>query len=61
VHRGVPTTASSKILTGLLPAQRPSSNVSKYGAIVGKTNLDEFAMGSLRKTPRLVHRKTRGT
>lgn len=49
VQKDVPTTAASKILEGWLPPY-DASIVSKLRAagvvIVGKTNLDEFAMGS---------------
>jgi aspartyl-tRNA(Asn)/glutamyl-tRNA(Gln) amidotransferase subunit A len=47
--RGVPTTCSSKILEGWLPPYDATavSAVAAAGAVaVGKTNLDEFAMGS---------------
>ena len=47
--RGVPTTCSSRILEGWCPPTTPpwSSGCARAGAIViGKTNLDEFAMGS---------------
>jgi aspartyl-tRNA(Asn)/glutamyl-tRNA(Gln) amidotransferase subunit A len=46
---GVPTTASSRILRGFVPPYTATA-VSKLEAagavVVGKTNLDEFAMGS---------------
>ncbi len=46
---GVPTTASSKILRGYLPPYSATvvTRLEAAGAVmVGKTNLDEFAMGS---------------
>ena len=47
--RGVPTTCSSKILAGWLPPYDATvvQRLTAAGAVViGKTNLDEFAMGS---------------
>lgn len=47
--QGVPTTCSSKILEGYLPPYTSTAvaRMEEAGAIViGKTNLDEFAMGS---------------
>jgi aspartyl-tRNA(Asn)/glutamyl-tRNA(Gln) amidotransferase subunit A len=46
---GVPTTAASNILKGFVPTYEStvSANLKRAGAVfVGKTNLDEFAMGS---------------
>src|ERR1700744_1329208 len=50
---GVQTTAASQILKGFIPPYESTvtSNLWKAGAImVGKTNLDEFAMGSSNMT-----------
>ncbi|MBK1663446.1 Asp-tRNA(Asn)/Glu-tRNA(Gln) amidotransferase GatCAB subunit A [Rhodospirillum rubrum] len=50
---GVRTTAGSKILDGFVPPYEStvSANLAKAGAVMlGKTNLDEFAMGSSNKT-----------
>lgn len=47
--KGVRTTAASKILSNFVPEYEStvSANLFKQGAVmVGKTNLDEFAMGS---------------
>src|SRR5258707_1426021 len=50
---GVQTTAASNILKGFIPAYESTvtANLWKAGAVmVGKTNLDEFAMGSSNMT-----------
>lgn len=47
--RGIPTTAASRILAGYIPPYSATAveRLEKAGAvIIGKTNLDEFAMGS---------------
>ena len=47
--RGVPTTASSRILDRFVPPYTATvvARLEAAGAVVlGKTNLDEFAMGS---------------
>lgn len=47
--RGVPTTAASRILEGYVPAEDATvaARLRSAGAVlVGKANLDEFAMGS---------------
>jgi len=51
--KGVQTTAGSKILTGFVPPYEStvSQNLWNAGAVMlGKTNLDEFAMGSSNMT-----------
>eukprot|EP00904_Undaria_pinnatifida_P007435 jgi/Undpi1/3821/HiC_scaffold_16.g07190.m1 len=51
--RGVPTTAASRILEGYLPSY-DAAVVSKLkqagGVVLGKTNMDEYAMGSTTET-----------
>lgn len=49
VHEGAPTTAGSRILEGWVPpysATVVDRVLAAGGVVVGKTNLDEFAMGS---------------
>ena len=51
--RGVPTTAASHILEGFTPGYESTvtAKLRKAGAVMlGKTNLDEFAMGSSNET-----------
>jgi aspartyl-tRNA(Asn)/glutamyl-tRNA(Gln) amidotransferase subunit A len=51
--KGIRTTACSKILHNFVPPYEStvSSNIANHGAIsLGKTNMDEFAMGSLNDT-----------
>lgn len=56
--KGVQTTAASKILEGFIPAyeSKITENLFSQGAVmVGKTNLDEFAMGSANITSYFGH------
>src|SRR5215468_8492238 len=51
--KGVPTTASSKILAGFTPTYESTvtANLFADGAVMlGKTSMDEFAMGSSNET-----------
>ena len=57
---GIPTTAASRILQGYIPpytATAAQKLVDAGGIMVGKTNLDEFAMGS--STENSAYQKTR--
>ena len=62
--KGMLTTCSSKILGNFKPTFTAEAvlNLEKAGAvIIGKTNMDEFAMGSLRQRLRIsVRRRIHG-
>ncbi len=62
--KGLATTASSKMLEGWVPPYDGTA-VAKLRSggivLVGKTNLDEFAMGSSTETRRLGPHEIRGT
>jgi Asp-tRNA(Asn)/Glu-tRNA(Gln) amidotransferase A subunit family amidase len=60
----VPTTAGSRILEGYRPPYTATAvrNLRDAGAsVLGKVNMDEFAMGSRTRTPPTVRSSTHGT
>ena len=61
--RGVPSQAASRILDGFTPEYESTVTQQLFDAgavMLGKLNMDEFAMGSSNETSSTAMRSTRG-